>query len=100
MRYEYVRKKLDLLGYESHQLPISGIPLISAVVDDLIFTTQSLKNSKDEIAQLLEEKKAWEMGNEVIHVCSCVHRYANLLFYAFYRYINAIIRSYFRKSID
>jgi centrosomal protein CEP135 len=83
VRYEYVRKKLDLLGYESHQLPFSAIPLISSVVDDLISTTQSLKNSKDDITQLLEEKRAWEMGNEVIHVCLCVHSYGNLLFYAF-----------------
>lgn len=65
VRYEYVRKKLDLLGYESHQLPLSGIPLITSILDDLITTTQSLKNSKDELAQLLEEKKAWELGNEV-----------------------------------
>lgn len=82
VRYEYVRKKLDLLGYESHPLQLSAIPLVSAVLDDLISTTQSLKNSKDDIAQLLEEKKAWELGNEVIHVCLCVHSYANLLFYA------------------
>lgn len=66
VRYEYVRKKLDLLGYDSHQLPLSGIPLVSSIlIDDLINTTQSLKNSKDEVAQLLEEKKAWELGNEV-----------------------------------
>ena len=69
VRYEYVRKKLDLLGYESHQLPLSAIPLVSAIVDDLISTTHSLKNSKDDNAQLLEEKRAWELGNEVIHVC-------------------------------
>lgn len=74
VRYEYVRKKLDLLGYESHQLPLSAIPLVSSLLDDLILTTQNLKNSKDEIAQLLEEKKAWELGNEVIHTCSCVRR--------------------------
>lgn len=28
-------------------------------------TTECLKNSKGEIAKLLEEKKAWELGNEV-----------------------------------
>lgn len=65
VRYEYVRKKLDLLGYESHQLPLSAIPLVTAIIDDLISTTQSLKNSKDELAQLLEEKRAWDLGSEV-----------------------------------
>lgn len=65
VRHEYLRKKLDLLGYSAHQLPISSVNLVSSIVDDLISTTQSLKNSKDELAQLLEEKKAWELGNEV-----------------------------------
>lgn len=65
LRHEYLRKKLDLLGYGSHSLPLSSIPLVSSVVDDLITTTQSLKNAKDELAQLLEEKKAWDLGNEV-----------------------------------
>jgi centrosomal protein CEP135 len=66
LRHEYMRKKLDLLGYSAHQLPISAVPLISAILDDLISTTESLKNAKDELSVLLEEKKAWELGNEVI----------------------------------
>ncbi len=65
MRYDYIRRKLDLLGYESHQLPSSAVPLVTVITDDLISTTQSLKNCKDDLAQLLEEKKAWELGNEV-----------------------------------
>lgn len=65
LRFEYLRKKLDLLGYESYELPQSAISIVGAVIDDLISTTQSLKTSKDELAQLLEEKKAWELGNEV-----------------------------------
>ena len=68
VRHEYLRKKLDLLGYGAHQLPLSSVNLVSSVVDDLISTTQSLKNCKDELAQLLEEKKAWELGNEVRNI--------------------------------
>lgn len=64
-KYEYVRQKLDLLGYDNQNLPISAIPIVSSIIDDLIITTEGLKNSKDQIAQLLEEKKAWDLGNEV-----------------------------------
>lgn len=54
-----------MLGYDHHSLPIAAIPVVSSILDDLITTTDCLKNSKDEIANLLEEKKAWELGNEV-----------------------------------
>lgn len=64
-KYDYVRQKLDLLGYENQSLPISAIAVVSTVLDDLIVTTEALKNSKDEITKLLEEKKAWELGSEV-----------------------------------
>jgi hypothetical protein len=64
-KYEYVRQKLDLLGYDNQTLPVSAIAIVSGILDDLIITTEGLKKSKDEIAQLLEEKKAWELGNEV-----------------------------------
>jgi centrosomal protein CEP135 len=60
-----MQRKLDLLGYSSHPLPIAAIPLISDILDDLIATTESLKKAKDELGQLLEEKSAWELGNEV-----------------------------------
>lgn len=62
--HEYLRQKLNLLGYDLN-LPISAIPIVSSILDDLIITTEGLKNAKDEIATLLEEKKAWELGNEV-----------------------------------
>lgn len=65
LRQDYMRQKLDLLGYSSHQLPLSAVPLVSAILDDLIATTESLKKAKDELGTLLEEKKAWELGNEV-----------------------------------
>lgn len=64
-RYELVRHKLDILGYDQHSLPISSIPIVSSILDDLIITTEGLKSSKEEIEKLLEEKKAWDLGNEV-----------------------------------
>lgn len=63
-RNDYMRQKLDLLGYSSHQLPIAAIPVVSDLLDDLITTTESLKKAKDELGQLLEEKKAWDLGTE------------------------------------
>lgn len=63
-KYEYVRQKLNLLGYD-HNLPVSAIPVVSSILDDLIVTTEALKNAKDETSKLLEEKIAWELGNEV-----------------------------------
>lgn len=65
VKYEFVRQKLDLLGYSQQPLPISAIPVISTILDDLITTTECLKSSKEEIENLLEEKRAWELGNEV-----------------------------------
>ena len=65
MKYEFVRQKLDLLGYNQHSLPISAIPIVSSILDDLIVTTEGLKAAKDDARKLLEEKKAWELGNEV-----------------------------------
>lgn len=62
--HDYLRQKLNLLGYDSN-LPLSAIPIVSRIIDDLIVTTEGLKNAKDEISTLLEEKKAWELGSEV-----------------------------------
>jgi hypothetical protein len=64
-KYDYVRQKLDLLGYDNQTLPISAIAIVSSILDDLIATTEGLRNAKNQIGQLLEEKKAWELGNEV-----------------------------------
>ncbi|CRK90380.1 CLUMA_CG003994, isoform A [Clunio marinus] len=65
VKFNYLRQKLNLLGYEYQTLPISAIGIVSAILDDLIITTEALKDSKDQISKLLEEKKAWELGNEV-----------------------------------
>lgn len=65
LKHEYLRKKLDVLGYDASSLPFSAVALVTKIADDLIASIQNLKSSKDELAQLLEEKKAWELGNEV-----------------------------------
>ncbi|XP_063697169.1 centrosomal protein of 135 kDa-like [Culicoides brevitarsis] len=58
-----LRKHLDKLGF--HQpLPIGAIGLVSALVDDLIQTTESLREAKQEIAHLKQEKAAWDLGAE------------------------------------
>uniref|UniRef100_A0A336K4M7 CSON010707 protein n=1 Tax=Culicoides sonorensis TaxID=179676 RepID=A0A336K4M7_CULSO len=62
-RHLQLRKHLDKLGF-NQPLPIGAIGLVSALVDDLIQTTESLKEAKVEIAQLLEEKAAWDLGAE------------------------------------
>lgn len=64
-KFAYVRQKLDLLGYNDQSLPLSAIPIVSSILDDLIVTTEGLKLAKDQIAQLLEEKRAWDLGSEV-----------------------------------
>lgn len=65
-KHNYIRQKLDLLGYQNHQsLPVSSLPLVSTILDDLITTTEGLKKAKDEISLLLEEKNAWNLGVEV-----------------------------------
>ncbi|XP_055695136.1 centrosomal protein of 135 kDa-like isoform X1 [Lutzomyia longipalpis] len=62
-RQKNLRKKLDLLGFRQ-PLPVSGVGLVSALLEDLLKTTDSLKVAKKEINQLLQEKSAWELGAE------------------------------------
>lgn len=52
-RYALLRNKLDNLGF-SQPLPIGALSIVSAILDDLILTTNSLKRAKDEIVQLQE----------------------------------------------
>ncbi|XP_059615243.1 centrosomal protein of 135 kDa isoform X2 [Phlebotomus argentipes] len=63
VRQKNLRKKLDLLGFRQ-PLPVSGVGLASALLEDLLKTTESLKLAKEEINQLLQEKSAWELGVE------------------------------------
>lgn len=51
-----LRNKLDTLGFTQH-LPIGAMSLVSAILDDLLKTTNSLKKSKETIKNLLEVKK-------------------------------------------
>jgi hypothetical protein len=48
---EFLRKKLEILGY-NQSLPLPN--LVSALLDDLIKTTESLKDAKETIEKLLE----------------------------------------------
>lgn len=52
-RQKNLRKKLDLLGFRQ-PLPVAGVGLVSALVEDLLKTTDSLKLAKKEINQLLQ----------------------------------------------
>ncbi|XP_073839342.1 centrosomal protein 135kDa isoform X2 [Musca autumnalis] len=61
--FNNLRQKLNVLGY--HQtLPLSAIPLVGSLFDDLVKTTESLRDSKQKIMELLEEKSCWELGVE------------------------------------
>lgn len=51
--YNNLRQKLDVLGY-TQALPISSISLVGSLFEDLIKTTESLRDSKARIATLLE----------------------------------------------
>lgn len=63
-RYALLRNKLDNLGF-SQPLPIGALSIVSAILDDLILTTNSLKRAKDEIVQLQEVNK------QLAFVCEC-----------------------------
>ncbi|KAL5290429.1 CEP135 family protein [Megaselia abdita] len=58
-----LRDKLDCLGY-NQPFPVAAVPLVGSIFDDLIKTTESLRDSKLKISQLLEEKSCWELGVE------------------------------------
>ncbi|XP_037909139.1 centrosomal protein of 135 kDa isoform X2 [Hermetia illucens] len=61
--YDNLREKLDILGYQQ-TLPLSAVPLVGVIFEDLIKTTESLRNAKLEIAKYLEEKSCWDLGVE------------------------------------
>uniref|UniRef100_A0A1Q3G3E5 Putative myosin class ii heavy chain n=1 Tax=Culex tarsalis TaxID=7177 RepID=A0A1Q3G3E5_CULTA len=58
-----LRKRLDILGF-NHSLPLGAIGIVSAILSDLIKTSEKLKSSKQQIEQLMQEKAAWELGVE------------------------------------
>lgn len=63
MKHNGLRKRLDILGF-SQPLPLGAVPLVGALLEDLIKTTESLKAAKDQVHGLLQEKNAWDLGVE------------------------------------
>ncbi|KAI8123380.1 Centrosomal protein of 135 kDa [Lucilia cuprina] len=61
--FNNLRQKLDVMGYRQ-SLPLAAIPLVGTLFEDFIKTTESLRDSKKQIMELLEEKSCWELGVE------------------------------------
>lgn len=53
--FNNLRQKLDVLGY-TQTLPLAGIPLVAALFEDLVKSTESLRDAKKKIVDLLEVK--------------------------------------------
>ncbi|XP_058457113.1 putative leucine-rich repeat-containing protein DDB_G0290503 [Malaya genurostris] len=56
-------KRLHVLGF-NHPLPLGAIGIVSAILDDLIRTSEKLNGARHQIYQLQQEKVAWELGVE------------------------------------
>lgn len=76
-RHSYLRNKLDILGF-NQPLPIGALSVVSAILDDLIKTTDSLKKSKEELNQLREV-----CANTFVHKTT-----KPIYFYSFHGYLN------------
>ncbi|KAH8369969.1 hypothetical protein KR093_001625 [Drosophila rubida] len=61
--FKTLRSKLDVMGY-TQTMPVLAMPLVSAIFSDLIKTTECLRDTKRQVADLLEEKTCWELGVE------------------------------------
>ncbi|XP_068143265.1 centrosomal protein of 135 kDa isoform X2 [Drosophila tropicalis] len=61
--FKELRAKLDVMGF-NQTLPVLAIPLVQAIFGDLIKTTECLRDTKKQVASLLEEKTCWELGIE------------------------------------
>ncbi|KAH8270271.1 hypothetical protein KR018_006445, partial [Drosophila ironensis] len=61
--FKDLRSKLDIMGF-TQTLPVLAIPLVQAIFGDLIKTTECLRDTKKNVAELLEEKTCWELGAE------------------------------------
>lgn len=51
--FNNLRQKLDVMGYRQ-SLPLAAIPLVGCLFEDLVKTTESLRDSKKQIMDLLE----------------------------------------------
>ena len=63
--YNNLRKKLDVLGYSQ---PLPGLALVGALFQDLITTTESLRDCKHKIQNLLEVGRNLQICL-VIYIC-------------------------------
>ncbi|XP_017019530.1 centrosomal protein of 135 kDa isoform X2 [Drosophila kikkawai] len=61
--FKDLRSKLDIMGF-TQTLPVLAIPLVQAIFGDLIKTTECLRDTKKQVASLLEDKTCWELGVE------------------------------------
>ncbi|KAH8242312.1 hypothetical protein KR032_000347 [Drosophila birchii] len=61
--FKDLRSKLDIMGF-TQTLPVLAIPLVQAIFGDLIKTTECLRDTKKQVAALLEDKTCWELGVE------------------------------------
>ncbi|KAH8405257.1 hypothetical protein KR222_000686 [Zaprionus bogoriensis] len=61
--FKDLRTKLDVMGF-NQTLPVLAMPLVGAIFGDLIKTTECLRDTKRQVADLLEEKTCWELGVE------------------------------------
>lgn len=51
--FNNLRQKLDVMGYRQ-SLPLAAIPLVGSLFEDFVKTTESLRDSKKKIMELLE----------------------------------------------
>lgn len=65
-KHNYLRRKLDVLGY-SHSLPLSAINLVSSILEDLIKTSEGLKNAKELAAQLSEVSELQKLEISILY---------------------------------
>lgn len=61
-RFQTVRKHLDSLGYRQ-ALSLDALPLIEALLTDLIQTTDSLKHFKAVAQENVEVRRSFDRGN-------------------------------------
>ena len=54
-RFTSLRKRLDQLGYKQ-PLGVESLPLVEKLFGDLLHTTESLKNTKQQLGKQKEQK--------------------------------------------
>lgn len=67
-KHNYLRRKLDVLGY-SHSLPLSAINLVSSILEDLIKTSEGLKNAKNIVEKLSEVSELQKLEISILYFC-------------------------------